>query len=146
MFLKLILIYFCLNNIIYIYTINLSDLLYKLFKMPDKKEIKENPKLNDEKLENVAGGDGKVYYIFKNERKKGKTSYDILNEKGQVLFNLPTEESAKDLANKLYGEHNEIKSIDFESIIRLLKESENKTYGLMKKPFPKMPRFPESFK
>ena len=134
---------------IYIYTINLSNLLYKLFKMPDKKEIKENPKLNDEKLENVAGGDGKVYYIFKNERKKGKTSYDILNEKGQVLFNLPTEESAKDLANNLYGEHNEIKSIDFESIIRLLKESENKTYGLMQKPFapfPKIPKWPESFK
>ena len=117
--------------------------------MSDKKEIKENPKLSDEKLENVAGGDGKVYYIFKNERKKGKTSYDILNEKGQVLFNLPTEESAKDLANKLYGEHNEIKSIDFESIIRLLKESENKTYGLMQKPFtpfPRTPGFPELFK
>lgn len=126
--------------------------MYKLFKkkgwfkVSDKKEIKENPKLSDGELENVAGGDVKVYYIFKNERKKGKISYDILNEKGQVLFNLPTEESAKDLANKLYGEHNEIKSIDFESIIRLLKESENKTYGLMQIPFRKVPKLPGLFK
>lgn len=89
---------------------------------------------------------GTVKYTTYLRTKEKKEKYDILNEKGQVLFNLPTEESAKDLANKLYGEHNEIKSIDFESIIRLLKESENKTYGLMKKPFPKMPRFPESFK
>lgn len=88
--------------------------------MSYKKEIKENPKLSDKKLENVAGGDGKVYYIFKNERKEGKTSYDILNGEGQVLLNLPIEESAEDLANKF----NEIKSIDFEVVSRLLTESE----------------------
>lgn len=84
-----------------------------------KEEIRQNSELNDEELENVAGGDGKVFRIVKKEKKK-KTSYNILNGEGQVLLNLPIEESAEDLANKF----DEIKSIDFEVVYRLLTERE----------------------
>ena len=46
-------------------------------------EIKQDitNELSEEELENVAGGDVKVYYIFKNERKKEKHRMTYLMKK-----------------------------------------------------------------
>lgn len=90
--------------------------------MPDKKEeIRQNSELNDEELENVAGGITTslriplgIYYIF-NAGKEGVAKdenlpYEVLDDRGHVLYRAPNEEEAYNFAFKISGQRDGLKN------------------------------------
>lgn len=84
--------------------------------MSDKKEIKENPKLSDEKLENVAGGlpclslfhrPRGTFYILDAEEagveKEENCLWEVLDNRGHVLYRTPDFNEACNFTLKIGG-------------------------------------------